>query len=337
MSLKKIAAMTGVSASTVSRVLNNTSSSCASKETQDKIWAAAREIGYCPNEAAQNLKKPQKAAGEAVRRVIIVMARVASLDDDPFFLELFRSLEIELMKRKTVISQVVYADESLSVEVSDADGVIVLGRCSQTLIDHIISQNKNTVGLWRNSMNFCVDEVICDGEKAAELAMRYLLSLGHQKIAYIGDCSYESRYVGYCNTLIQNHLSMDYNLICPTDQTSIAAAEAFSKLLEKRQSGKLDFTAAFCANDATAIGVLNVLKTEKKHIRQSISVISIDDIDEAQSTTPYLTTIRIPHEEMAHMAVELLLDRIAKGHKEPVRIEFPCRLVVRESCYQKNI
>ncbi len=340
MSLKKIAEITGVSASTVSRVLNNTSPTCASPETRDRIWAAAREIGYTPNEAARRLKMGESGFSEtqtqaaAARHVTIILARVASLDDDPFFAELFRSLEIELMKQSTLIDHVVYAEESLKQTLSGPDGIIILGRCSEKLLSEITVQNKSVVGIWRNSMNFNVDEVICDGERAAEMAMAHLLSLGHRRIAYIGDCSYESRYVGYCNTLIQNHVSMDYHLIRQTSQTTGEARIAFSELLAAKASGKTDFTAVFCANDATAIGALEILQKEKKKIRESISVISIDDIEESQNTKPYLTTIHIPREEMAHMAVKLLMDRMDGEHREAVRIGFPCRIVERESCYK---
>ena len=57
MSLKKIAEMTGVSASTVSRVLNNKNYNCASADLKNKIWAAAEEIHYVPNENARNLQR----------------------------------------------------------------------------------------------------------------------------------------------------------------------------------------------------------------------------------------------------------------------------------------
>ncbi len=345
MSLKKIAEMTGVSVSTVSRVLNDKSPTCASADTRDKIFAAAREIGYIPNEAARQLKKmdgtqdsrsgdsQSVSSSPAARRVTIILARVTSLDEDPFFLELFRSLEAELMKQGTVIDQVVYAEESLPKTVSASDGVIILGRSSKRLLDEIRAQNQNMVGIWRNSMDFDVDEVICDGEEAARLAMDYLLSLGHTRIAYIGDCSYESRYVGYCNALIRNRISMDYSLIKQTNQTMEEAGPAFCELLDMKTSGKNDFSAVFCANDVTAIRVLELLHAEKKKIRESVSVISIDDIEDSQSTKPFLTTIHIPRDEMAHMAVTLLLDRIGRLHREPVRIEFPCRVIVRDSCY----
>ncbi len=179
-------------------------------------------------------------------------------------------------------------------------------------------------------MNFNVDEVVCDGKKAAEMAMKYLFSLGHQRIAYIGDCSFESRYVGYCDTLIQNNIPIDYELI---KQTTEEEEMAFSELLEKKINGNTEFTAVFCANDKIAISVLKLLKTKKRQLNQPISVISIDNIEASQNTKPYLTTIQIPRSEMAHMAVTLLLDRIAREHKEAVRIEFPCRIVERNSCY----
>ena len=78
MSLKKIASMVGTSISTVSRVLNNTSPTCASKELQDKIWAAAREINYQPNESARSLQKSGTAA-RSLPHISIILARISSL------------------------------------------------------------------------------------------------------------------------------------------------------------------------------------------------------------------------------------------------------------------
>ena len=340
MSLKKIAEMTGVSVSTVSRVLNKASSTCASKEVRDKIFAAAREIHYLPNENARMLKNASRQTA-LNRHVSIVLARIRSLDDDPFFYELFRSLELALFENQTAVDHVVYAEESpvsdgrkhtVPAAISKSQGVIILGRCSEKLLAQILDLNKNVVGIWRNSMNFNVDEVVCDGQKAAELAMQHLISLGHTKIAYIGDCSYESRYVGYCNSLIRHTLPINYEWIRATDQTDpSAAAAAFYELLEHTQ----DFSAVFCANDVTAIEVLKILKKNKRKIKRKISVISIDNIEESGNISPFLTTINIPRKEMAHMAAALLLDRIAKKHTETVRIEFPCRIINRDSCYPK--
>lgn len=331
MSLKKIAVMVGTSVSTVSRVLNNTSSTCASKELQDKIWAAARDIGYQPNEAARLLRQTKQKLPK-LPHISIVLARINALEKEPFFSELFRNLEVELLKQKVTIDHIVYAEESLNHDLSNSDGVIILGRCSHKLLEHITSQNRNIIGIWRNPMNFDVDEVICDGKKAAELAMHHLFSLGHQQIAYIGDCSFESRYVGYCDMLIRNNIPLDYKLIKQTNQSREEAETAFLELLEDKLQGITNFSAIFCANDNTAIRILELLQKKKTLLKKHpISVISIDDIEEAQNTKPYLTTIHIPRYEMAHMAVYLLLDRITKGHEEIVRIEFPCRIMIRSS------
>ena len=179
-------------------------------------------------------------------------------------------------------------------------------------------------------MNFNVDEVICDGKKAAELAMKHLISLGHKNIAYIGDCSYESRYIGYCNSLISNNIPLNYAWIKQTNQTGEEGEHALLELLETSS----EFSAILCANDITAIHALKVLKEKYGKSNGKISVISIDDIEESQYTSPFLTTVHIPREEMAHMAVTLLLDRIAKKHTETIRVEFPCRIVNRCSCYE---
>ncbi len=333
MSLKEIAEIVGVSPSTVSRVLNNTSTTCASKEIRDKIFEAARETGYQPNENARKLRRPALEE-RPQKRVSIVLARIKTLDADPFFYDLFRNLEIVLMERHVAIDHVIYTEETLldckrTLELPKGQGVVILGRCSRKLLAHILSFTSNVVGIWRNSMDFNLDEVVCDGKKAAELAMEHLISLGHRNIAYIGDCSYESRYIGYCNSLIRHNIPMNYGWIKQTDQTGEAGGLAFAELLESSDN----FSAVFCANDVTAVHVLNLLKKKRRQARRQISVISIDDIEESQETSPMLTTIRIPRKEMAHMAVMVLLDRMVKGHAEAIRIEFPCRVVDRGSCF----
>ena len=333
MTLKELAAQVGTSVSTVSRVLNQKSPTCASKELQDKIWKAATEAGYVPNENAKLLKT--KAAGTfKTCSVSIVLARISSLELDPFFAELLHCLEAEFIKQHIITDKIIYAEHTVDVDISSCDGVIILGRCSQELLDRILAKNGNVVGIWRNSQHFNVDEIICDGKKAAEEAMRHLLSLGHKKIAYIGGCTNEQRYIGYSSVLFENNIPLNYSLVKETDQTRAQAEDAFYELMKQKESGRFDFSAIFCANDATAIRVLELLSENRKIFKANpVSVISIDDIEEAQNTKPFLTTVRIPRREMAHMAVLILLDRIRGGHAEIIRNEFPCRIIERSSCF----
>lgn len=327
MSLKKIAEITGTSTSTVSRVLNNSYDTCASEELKARIWKAAHEINYVPNSHARNLKQGS-LPDQKTLRISVLLARVASLEIDLFFKELYRNLEIAIFQKGFIMNEMISSENMSSADFTQCDGVIILGRCSGQLLEEIEKQNKNIIGIWRNAMNFEIDEIVCDGRKAAETAISYLVRLGHKKIGYIGDCSYENRYVGYTEAMIREHLALDYTHIIPTNQTREEGAKAMKLLLEQ---GKI--SAVLCANDMTAIGALETLKAQRKKNRQQISVISIDDIAEAQNTTPLLTTIRVPRADMAHMAVQVLEDRINHGHTEHLRIEFPCRIIERSSCF----
>lgn len=322
MTIKELAQSLGVSPSTVSRVLADPDAPCASRALREKITHAALTMGYAPNPNAQNLRRGEAQTPNRPR-VAVALARIRELSDDPFFKELYRSLESELFRRGCALSGIARVREDAPMPLPECDALVVLGRCPEGALKPLQAACKTVVGIWRNPLNFEVDEVVCDGKKAAAMAVNYLRELGHTRIAYIGDCSYESRYVGYCETLIKNDLPLDYSLIYPTDQTEAAGQSAMARLVA---GGKA--TCVLCANDLTAIGALKSLPKKRP-----VSVISIDDIDEAQETKPLLTTVSIPRADMARMAVSVLLDRLRRGQGARVRVELPCRIVVRESCF----
>jgi len=333
MSLKEISRLSGASVSTVSRVLNQPDYRCSDPALQNRIWQLARELNYIPNSAARELK-----SGPAVQKsltVDIFLTRFQALDDDIFFRELYDILLEKLLQNQCHLRQfltlpdMIKASRELSPfsKKDTPDGLIILGKCPPELLSFLKKQYQNLVGIDRNPTSFDYDEVFCDGSLAAQTAMDYLISLGHKKIAYIGDCSYESRYIGYHQSLMLHKLPLDYSNVYPTLQTRTEGSQAMKLILEKTARP----TAVFCANDSTALGVLDVLKISRQRNYQP-SVISIDNIREAERTSPMLTTINVPKRELAHHAVMLLTDRIANGHRENVRIELPGKLLVRESC-----
>ncbi|MDO4732013.1 MAG: LacI family DNA-binding transcriptional regulator [Bacillota bacterium] len=323
MSLKEIARLVGVSPSTVSRVLNNSSSNCASEELRRRIWAAANSLEYRPNPAARQLRKGGAAAPRSLQ-LVVVAARFATPEADPFFAQLFRSVEEELFASGALLHGVISSAELQQQGPPEADGYLLLGRCPSEALKSLCRHTENIVGIGRNSTDFRIDEIICSGQQAALLAMEHLLSLGHRRIAYIGGCSYEERFIGYYEALRHHSLPLDQHLVQDTDQTGSSGRAAMARLLE--QGG---FTAALCANDATALGALEALAEAG---RADVDVIGIDNIAAAERVTPALSSVHIPKEEMGRAAVKLLLDRIRGGHREHVRMEFPCRLVLRASC-----
>ena len=332
MSLKEIARMVGVAPSTVSRVLNNTVSTCASPELKEKIWEAARTLNYVPDVNARNLKKGTRNS-EKKYKIAIILARFNSLETDPFFHELFQCVEESLFSYSCTIQFITnIKQQNLKELLKEIDGVIVLGRCPDEFLNSIKKYTKNIVGIDRNPTDYKMDEIICNGKTAAITAIEYLLSLGHREIGYIGDCSSESRYVGYCETLINRSIPLNYNYIHSTDQTYDSGYHAMQKLRQQ------NLTAVFCANDISALGALKALSEPypdadiAKH-NKKISVISIDNISMSQTSTPLLTTVSIPKEDMGRMAVNILLDRIRHNHSEYLRVEFPCKIIERDSCY----
>lgn len=355
MSIKKIAELANTSPATVSRVLNDPEHICHDPELAKRIWEIAGRLNYLPNSAARELRKgkPQLATSLTID---LFLTRFDSLDIDPFFYELFQFLQDVIQKNRCLLGNILSTADIMKLESNSTPGIvpykttehllhektnhcpafiprkentglIILGKCSPELIPALKKRYAYVVGIDRNPSNYFYDEAICSGEAAAKMAVERLIALGHKKIAYIGDCTYESRYVGYYQTLLTHHIPFDYRHVHPSSQTEEEGARIMNDILKEEEPP----TAIFCANDCTALGVLRSLnKCRRKNYLPS--VIAIDNIRKSAKTSPMLTTIDIPKQELAHFALLLLLDQQKKAHKECVRIELPCRLIERESC-----
>lgn len=345
MSIKKIAEKAGVSPATVSRVLNNPNYKCSVSGLRDKIWKTAIEMNYVPNEAARNLKKGVSAKQEKTWYINILMTRTDSSTTDPFFAELLRVIESEIHDKNCILSKVwymsVFSDDrkcrrenldrlidGMYDEVEGKrDGLIIIGRCNKEVLKKLNKKYKSVVSVNRNSTNYEVDEVLCDGKKIAAAAVEYLIFLGHKNIGYIGQCHSEDRYNGYLETLKKYDLDVIPEYVIETKQTEAEGYEAMEKFF---QSDDMP-TGIYCANDISAIGMLKCLNKFRNRYYMP-SIISSDDIQEAQFTRPMLTTVSLPKEDMGKFALYLLLDRLKGGHSGIVRMELEGRLMIRNSC-----
>ncbi len=346
MSLKQIANLSGASVATVSRVLNNPDYQCRSQELAGRIRQIARELHYVPNQNARQLKMGAHLPnGQYV--IDILLARFHSLEEDPFFEEMYRYVETECHKQNCMLGKLLHIpDISMPTHTmqksqphpvpgkrgvhQQADGLLILGKCPPSAVEALLRTYRGVAAIDRNPMDYRMDEIICNGAQAAAMAVEYLLELGHKSIAYVGDCTMEARYSGYYDCLLNHKLPLIYDYIVSTSQTRDEGYRAFAKLAGL---GKPP-TAVFCANDVTALGLLEAMKDWNGRRRREVyrpAVISIDDIEEASSVSPMLTTIHIPKGDMAHLAVLSLIDRLQGGHHACVRMELPCQLMVRES------
>ncbi len=331
MTLKDVALRAGVSVSTVSRVINSGNEKSATKEVRDRIWQAVQECGYQPNKLAQSLKKGS-VSNLKPAEVYILFARSEDRMQDIFFAEMENYVKEELLKQGMQFCGS-YSKNQLSILASEmtekhrGDAVIVLGRVSESAKYQLKSLKKKVICITLNQGEMEFDHVVSDGERGAEIAMEYLTANGHKKIAYVGEYLDEVRYRGYKNFLISKKMSAPKEYVINTSMTvsgGYKAIDFYSKLPDKP-------TALFCANDVTAIGAIKGLADIGLKVPEDISVISIDNIKDAESFSVPLTTVQIPLKEMACFAVKTLKDRLENGHKVTLRIFMPSELVVRDS------
>lgn len=343
MTLKDIATRAGVSISTVSRVINNKDTKAASSEVQEKIWTIVRETGYVPNVSARNLKLGKDNADVTAtenKSIACIVARSRNAIDEPFFLDLSRAIEKEAFKHNYVLKYTFSAFDLNNsntfniISNTKVDGVVVLGRFNLNLSNFLKKHYRNVVFAGLNSIDFDYnyDQVICDGYKASLAAVKYLASLNHTNISYIGETEKEIRFKGFIDAMKELNLNVNSLNIIDTHLSTDGGYKGAQRLL----SNKTNTTAIFCANDITAIGALKAIKEHNLRIPNDISIISIDDIDMAQYISPMLTTVHIPISELGKMTVKTLIDRIKLGHTLPIKLEIPFTITKRESCAHKK-
>lgn len=322
MTLKDIAELCGVSISTVSRVVNAGQDSASGRETSERIWRVVHETGYIANKAAQSLKLGQSAPARPIS-LACLFARSADSESNQFFIELFHIIEQECAARGMRVFSVKPHNEGV---LPEADGAIVLGRSTGAALRVWQKKYKSIVCAGLNVMpeRLC-DEVVCDGFGAAQLALSYLISLGHRRIAYIGEQSEEARWRGYFGKM----RDIGEPPIVYSAAQSIAGGRAGAAAM---LGAPVRPTAVFCANDITAIGVMRALRESGVSVPGQMSLVSIDNTLLCEGCSPMLTSINVPKEDLARLAVLLLQNKIEGGHSSHIRVDVPFALVKRQSC-----
>lgn len=290
-----------------------------------------------------------KDVGKNIYYINIIVTRAESAKSDPFFDELQRAVEVEIRKNTCLLSKVwmrpnfsnheKYSSADIDELIRElfpengpkSDGIIIIGACSPKIIKALSQQCRNIVSINRDSTNYDVDEVVCSGKRIAEVAIDYLIELGHRKIGYVGGTHNKSRFDGYVETLVKHKISLNPDYVYKAELSEESGYSIMDEIMHKDDVP----TGIYCSNDIIAVGMLKCLSKYKNRYYLP-SIISADDINEAQYTKPMLTTVRIPKDEMAMFALELLLNRINGSHRSAVKLEIGGTLVVRGSCYNAD-
>jgi LacI family transcriptional regulator len=322
--LEMVAHQAGVSPSTVSRILNGTADvSDAKRAVVDKAIA---KLGFVPNPVARGL-----AGGRTLSIGVLTQAI-----DSPFYGSALRGIEVALGPAgysPLFMSGHWHADEEARcidvLRSRRVDGLIVLtGRLTDGAL-RAVARFVPVVVTGRKLKAANLVALDFDHAEGARQATQHLISLGHQRIAFIGGVTEHpdavEREQGYRLALEEAGLRIDPTLIAAGAFTEQSGMQAVERLFRSRTR----FTAIFAANDQMALGAAVALYRRGKRVPDDVSLVGFDDIAGSMYAVPPLTTIHNPIQEIGVLAARAMLDLLA-GDRPRLEVPAP-RLVVRES------
>lgn len=296
--LKEVAEKAGVSAATVSYVLNE--SRKVRPETEQRVLWAAKELGYLPNNAARSL---------AVGRSSILGLIVPDMAN-PFFPEVAKSFQVEAG---------IYGLETLVMDGNKDP------RRTRHLVERLLGLQVPGIAFLTSQVDAPVKEFIAKkeicatylgfgsaGPKIANIAIEqrqgigeavnHLAALGHRKVGFIGG-PYDGEFASRRKAVfLEAAAAANFETrLFDSDFTVQGGYFGCSRVL-----GGFDATAIMAANDLMAIGALHYAYDRQIAVPAELSVIGFDNIDFAQFTQPALTTVAVPQAEIGRLAFQSL-------------------------------
>jgi DNA-binding LacI/PurR family transcriptional regulator len=326
--IKDIAKVAHVSHSTVSRALAN--SPLISEETKSRIRRLADEMGYTPSAIGRGLVTRRSGT------IGVVVTTIA----DPFIAEVVQGIEETALscQYNTILCNSNSEPERelrtvRALREKRVDAIVVTSsRLGSLYLPHLREVGVPVVLVNNQGVGDYTHSVLIDDSAGGELAGRYLASLGHRRIAYIGGPIWARasgiRLAG-CRRALQAHdLDLPPECVLVGNGRADGGQEAADELLHRG----LPVSAVFCYNDMTAVGVLSSLHRAGLRVPRDLSVIGYDDVTIAAYLYPPLTTIAQPRYALGKRAMEMALALI---QGEEVRdVVLPPALVERESCWR---
>jgi LacI family transcriptional regulator len=315
LTLEDIAKISGVSRSTVSRVVNHDRK--VSPATREKVHKIIEEYNFYPNLAARGL-----ASGHTNILGVIIPAGVPSLFTDPYFPILLQGISTACNKQ----------DYSVMLSLSDADSEkSLVGRVIQNhLVDGVII----AFVIIGRQHNLEANEIDINNRQPARQATDFLIKQGYTRIATItgplNQMAGLDRFDGYKDALLGAGKKVDLKLITEGSFTEAGGYAGMKKLLPSKPD------AVFAASDMTAIGALRCLNEAGLRVPEDIALVGFDDIPASSTISPSLTTVRQPIHGMGEAAANLLIEIISSGSKEYHRVTMPTELVIRNSTARRN-
>lgn len=324
--LADVAREVGVSAKTVSRVLNEDGP--ASARTREQVLAAVAKLGFQPNLMARNIR-----VGGPDTTVGLVIPDLGN----PFFGAVARSIEDTVRDRGLTLLMGSSADdpdrERALTDKFLARRVSVLMVVPSVGADHSHLKTHRTAGLPvvfldRPGVGLSTDSVVSSNRAGAQDGVAHLIAHGHRRIGFVGDLptklyTRRERLAGYRAALQEADIPYDRSLVIDAHDQHGASA-ATSRLLGLADPP----TALFAGNNIVALGIITELARSK---RKDVAVIAFDDVELAEALEPGLTVVAQNPEEIGRTAATTALARLDGDRSRARSITVPTRLIVRGS------
>lgn len=328
--LKDVAAETGLTVTTVSRVLNNRG--YISDATRQKVLEAMKKLNYSPNEVARSLsKKSSNTLGVIVPHI-----------SHPYFSEMISKIERAASKKgyKMILcnSQGKEKKEREYLEMCISNRVAAIILFSPGVAEEEFGGIDIPLITVERFLEKGTAAVECDNLQGGQLAAKHLIECGCKHLLHISGVS-------------ENHMPADdrakgFIAVCDghkIDHKEIATnayqydSLDYYELLEAALLEKKDVDGVFASSDLIAAQLIQICTKLGKRVPEDIKIVGFDDVEVSRITCPRITTIHQPIEEMATMTVDLALAAV-EGKTIAKRTLLPVTLIERESTnYDKRV
>jgi len=319
-----VAKISGVSISTISRVINSPDK--VNAKTRERVMSAIDQLGFVPRAEAR------ARARRSTNRIGVLTPFFTA----PSFVQRLRGAAGALSR--TNCELVIYTVDSVehlqgyiaSIPImQNLDGLIIISlaieeRDAQRLHDSGIETV--LIESWHAQLNcICIDDL-----RGGMLAAKYLIDRGHTRIGFLGDIEPPERYAIHPvktrpEALEEAGLSLPRRYIVRAPYTQIGQQQAVRALLALPRPP----TAIFAASDIQAVSIMKVARQAHLRIPEDLAIVGFDDIDLAEFMD--LTTIRQNLDESGRLAADILLSRMAEPGRSLQHINLPLTLIERQS------
>ena len=327
LTIGEIASMAGVSKATVSRVINHKPD--VDPLTRQRILGLIDEYGFQPNAFAKaiSLQKSHSIG-------LLIPHEAEYVFSNPFYTEVMRGVSTEVDRRGYYLV-ICYAHEKNYLDIyhqKRVDGFVLLspGSFHKAIIQSLDEGSVPFVSTAKIADQENMAFVDVDNTLGAILVVEHLVSLGHEKIAYISKPTLQSsqdRLAGYKIVMEKHNLPCCDRWMTTSETSSIQSGyNCTQKLLALDEIP----TAIFLANDMMAIGAINAIQEKGLRVPEDVSVVGFDDVPQASYLTPPLTTVRQPTFSKGVYAAGALIDWLETSIK-PSSHTLEVELIVRSS------